>query len=172
MISKKMEKALNKQINLELYSAYIYAAMAADFDAKNLPGFAQWMKAQTQEEVAHAMKFYGYVNEAGGRVVLDAIEKPPASYASPLKAFEASLKHERVVTKSIYHLVDLAKEESDHATSVFLQWYVAEQVEEEAHADAILQRLKMVGEAGHGILMIDRELGQRQSAPAPGGEED
>jgi len=164
MISKKMEKALNKQINLELFSAYIYAAMAVDFENKNLGGFASWMKAQTQEEVGHAVRISDYVNERGGRVTLEAIDKPPATYQAPLKAFEAALKHEQLVTKSINKLVDLAKEESDHATVTFLQWFVSEQVEEEATADSIVQKLKLVGNAGPGIFMMDRELGQRRAS--------
>ena len=161
MISKKMEKALNKQINLELFSAYIYAAMAMDFENKNLGGFASWMKAQTGEEVAHAVRLADYVNERGGRVTLEAIDKPPATYETPLKAFEAAFKHEQLVTKSIGKLVDLAIEESDHATAAFLQWFVSEQVEEEATADSVVQKLRLIGGAGHGIFMMDRELGQR-----------
>ena len=161
MISKKMEKALNKQINLELFSAYIYAAMAMEFENKNLAGFASWMKAQSGEEVGHATRIADYVNEQGGRVTLEAIDKPTATYETPLKAFEAAFKHEQVVTKSINKLVDQAKDESDHATATFLQWFVTEQVEEESTADAIVQKLKLVGSAGHGIFMIDRELGQR-----------
>ncbi|MCP4640541.1 MAG: ferritin [bacterium] len=164
MISKKMEKALNKQLNLELYSAYIYAAMAADFESKSLDGMSHWMEMQVQEETAHATKFYKYIMEAGGKIALEAIDKPQASYATPLKAFETALKHERVVSKSINKLVDVAKAESDHATDTFLQWFVSEQVEEESNADAIIQKLKMIGDAGHGVFMMDRELQQR---PAP-----
>lgn len=173
MISKKMEKALNKQINLELYSAYIYAAMGAHLEAQDLEGFAQWMKAQTQEEVEHAMRMYHYVNEAGGTVVFDAIAKPQATYPSPVKVFEAVLKHEQLVTKSIYKLVDLAKSESDHATDAFLQWFVSEQVEEESNASAILGKLKRIGDSGQGLFMMDKELGGRPGPTvmaAPEGE--
>lgn len=170
MISKKMEKALNKQVNMELYSAYIYAAMAADLESKNLEGMAHWMEMQMQEEMLHAQRIYRYINEAGGRVTLDAIDKPPADYDSPAQIFEAALGHERKVTASINKLVDLARAESDHATEIFLQWFVTEQVEEEAHADGILRKLKMVGNAGHGIFMIDRELGARVAPSVPAAE--
>lgn len=168
MISKKMEKAINKQINAELYSAYLYGAMAAFFDSKNLEGFANWMKAQAQEEVAHAMRFYSYVFDAGGTVVLDAIEKPPASFGSPVKAFEETLKHERLVTSLINKLVDLARSESDHATENFLQWFVAEQVEEEATADAILGKLKLIGDHPNGLFMMNEKLGARAAGGAAG----
>jgi ferritin len=171
MISKKMEKALNKQINLELFSAYVYAAMAADFENKNLGGFASWMKAQTQEEVGHAVRLSDYVNEQGGRVTLEAIDKPTATYETPLKAFETALKHEQLVTKSINKLVDLANQESDHATATFLQWFVSEQVEEESTADSIVQKLKLVGSSGPGLFMMDRELGQRGSSAGGSAEE-
>jgi len=132
MISKKIEKALNKQINAELYSAYLYLSMVAYFESVNLPGFANWMKVQTQEELMHAMKIYDFVNERGGRVVLKAIEAPPTEWDSPLDAFEATYKHEQKVTGLINNLVNLAIEEKDHATSSFLQWFVNEQVEEES----------------------------------------
>ena len=161
MFSKKMEQAINKQINAEMYSAYLYLSMAAYFESISLQGFAKWMEAQTMEEMAHAKKFYNFVNERGGRVVLDAIEKPKTEWSSPLEAFEDAYKHEQYVTSLINDLVNLAIEEKDHATNNFLQWFVAEQVEEEASADAIVQKLKLVGEKGNGIFMIDRELGLR-----------
>ncbi|MCC6699566.1 MAG: ferritin [Candidatus Hydrogenedentes bacterium] len=168
MISSSLEKALNKHLNLELYSAYVYAAMAAYFDSKNLKGFASWMKIQTGEEMAHAQKFYAYINDVGGRVVLDAIDKPADDYKSPSAAFKTALDHERKVTKAIYKLVDLAQGESHHATTTFLQWFVTEQVEEEAVADDIVKRLSMIGESPEGLFLMDRELGARQAAGSAG----
>ena len=171
MIGKKMEKALNDQINAELYSAYLYLSMVAYFESENLPGFATWMRAQTQEEVMHAMKMYDYVNERGGRVILKAIDEPPAKWESPLAAFEAAYKHEQLVTGRINDLVDLAIEEKDHAANTFLQWFVNEQVEEETSADAVVQQLKMAEGAPGALFMIDREMGQRVfTPPASGGE--
>jgi len=172
MISKKMEKALNGQVNAELYSAYLYLAMEAYFESENLPGFAKWMRAQTQEEVMHAMKIYDFVNERGGRVTLKAIEQPAATWKSPLAAFEAVYKHEQKVTGLINKLVDLAIRERDHAANTFLQWFVNEQVEEESSVDTVLQELKRAKGAAGAMFMIDRELGQRVfNPPATAGEE-
>ena len=165
MLSKKMETALNKQVVAEYYSAYLYMAMAAYFESVNLGGFAGWMRAQAMEELSHGTKIFHYVNERGGRVWLDAIDKPSLQWSSPLAVFQATLKHEEKVTGLINKLVDLAIKEKDHATGNFLQWFVAEQVEEEASADEILQRLKIVGKDGGGLFMIDRELGQRVFTP-------
>ncbi len=165
MINSSLEKALNKQLNMELYSAYAYASMAAYFEHKNYNGFSTWMKTQAAEEMGHARKFYEYILNVGGRVQLDAIDKPPAEFKSPVSVFEGALEHERKVTKAIYKLVDLATKESHHATTTFLQWFVTEQVEEEAVADNIVQRLTMVGDSPEGLFMMDRELGARQSEP-------
>jgi len=164
MVSKKMEKALNKQITAEMYSAYLYAAMSAYFDSQNLDGFAKWMRAQAKEEMGHAMKFYHYIVETGGRVIFEAIDKPQAEFGKPVKVFEEVLKHERKVTKLIDGLVELARQEKDFATDNFLQWFVAEQVEEEATADGILQKLKMIGEHPHGIFMMNAKLGERSGS--------
>ena len=165
MLSKKMEKALNNQINAELYSAYLYLAMAADFESKNLKGCATWMRVQNQEETVHAMKLYDYVAEKGGRVTLRAIEEPPAKWKTPLEAFEAAYAHEQKVTALINGLVDTAIQERDHATNIMLQWFVTEQVEEEASADDIVQKLKLMAGAPGGLFMLDRELGQRVFTP-------
>ena len=156
---------LNRQVNAELYSSYLYLSMAAYFESINLKGFANWMKIQAQEEVTHAMKFFDYINERGGRVTLDTIKKPPAEWKSPLDVFENTYKHEVNVTKMINSLVDLAIKEKDHATYNMLQWFVAEQVEEEASADAIRQQLKFIGKDGRGLLMLDRELSRRVFIP-------
>jgi ferritin len=165
MISKKMETALNKQINAELYSAYLYLSMNSHFNSVNLQGFANWMRVQALEEMTHADKLYKYVADRGGRVVLDAIDKPPANWGSPLAVFDDVYEHELKVTSLIHALVDLAIEERDHASNTMLQWFVNEQVEEEANADALVQQLKLMGDNGYGILMLDRELAQRVFTP-------
>jgi len=165
MISKKMQDALNQQINAELYSAYLYLSMQAYFVSENLPGCANWMKAQTQEELMHAMKIYDFLNERAGRIQLKAIEQPQSEWQSPLAAFEAAYKHEQKVTGLINQLVNLAIEEKDHATNTFLQWFVNEQVEEEASVSEVVQKFKMTENTPSGLFMIDRELGQRLSTP-------
>jgi len=167
MVSDKMLEALNTQINAEIYSAYLYLAMAAYFDDLNLPGFANWMKVQDQEEKAHATIFYNYVVERGKRVRMKAIAEPPGEWDSPLDVYRAVYDHEVHVTSLINALVDQAKEESDHATYNRLQWFVGEQVEEEGAADAIVKQLKLIGDDGRGLLMIDRELAQRVYVPPP-----
>jgi ferritin len=165
VISKKMEEALNGQVNSELYSAYLYLSMEAYFESVNLPGFANWMRVQTQEELMHAMKIYDFVNGRGGRVLLKSIEQPPMQWESPLAVFEAVYKHEQGVTGLINNLVNLAVGEKDHATNSFLQWFVNEQVEEESSADDVRQKLKMMEQAPGGMFMLDRELAQRVFAP-------
>jgi ferritin len=165
MISKKMETALNDQVNAELYSAYLYLSMESYFKSLNLNGFANWMRVQTQEEVSHAMKIYDFINERGGRVILKAIDGPQTKWDTPFAVFEAVYTHEQKVTGLINKLVDLAIKEKDHATNSFLQWFVNEQVEEESSADEIVQQLKMMQDAPGGIFMLDRELGQRVFTP-------
>jgi len=169
MIKKKIEDAFNKQIQAEIYSAHIYLAMSAYFEDKNLSGFANWMRVQYSEEIAHAMKFYNHVVERGGRVELLAIAKPPATWKSPLDAFKAAYSHEVKVTGMIHNLVDLAKKEKDHASMGMLQWFVDEQIEEEDSTDTIVQKLKMVGNSSQGLLMIDRELSARKAEPEENG---
>ncbi|MFO8058958.1 MAG: ferritin [bacterium] len=161
MLSEKMEKAINDQINAELYSSYLYLSMAAYFADIGLPGFNNWLKVQALEELYHAMKFFDYVSGRGGKPVLEAVDKPPAKWESPIAAVENILEHEKKVTGLINNLVDVAIKESDHATNNFLQWYVAEQVEEEESAEELVQKLKLAGEQGNGLLMIDRELAAR-----------
>jgi ferritin len=160
MLKKEMEAAMNEQIKWELYSGYLYLAMAAYFEDLGLPGFANWMKNQFQEELFHAMKMYDYVFEAGGRVVLQAVDQPPSRWESPLAVFEQSLEHEQLVTSKINDLVDMAISAKDHATNNFLQWFVAEQVEEEATFGDVHAKLKLVGDGG-GLYMLDQELGKR-----------
>ena len=161
MLSKEMEKELNLQINKELYSAYYYMAMAAWADSQNLDGVANFFKVQAQEEITHVQKFYDYVNERGGRVVLDAIDKPQTDYKDIEEVFTLAYEHEQYVSQRIHHLVDLAIKENDHPTKTFLDWFVTEQVEEEASMDAILKKIKMVGATGHGLFLIDAQLAQR-----------
>ncbi len=168
MIKEKIQSALNEQTNAEFFSAYLYLSMAAYFESVNLPGFANWMKVQVREELVHATKFYDFINERGGRVVLTAVEAPPAKWDSPLAAFKSAYEHEQKVTKLINNLVDLAAAEGDYTTNNFLQWFVTEQVEEEASADEVVQKLKLVGNEGAGLFILDRELGQRVFVP-PGG---
>ena len=163
MIIKKMEDALNKQINAEFYSSYLYLAMAADFEAKNLPGFANWMKVQAQEEWGHGMKMYKYLNEQNGAVTLAALEGPPAAWKSPLDVFEATYQHEQEVTGRIHDLVTLAIGEKDYATQIFLQWFVSEQVEEEANAFALVEKLKVIGDSPQGLFMLEAHLAQRKA---------
>lgn len=165
MVSKKMQDALNGQMNAELYSAYLYLAMAAYYEDKDLPGFANWMRVQAQEEMTHAMKFYDYLVQRGARVVLDTIEKPPFEWESPLDVSENVLDHEKKVTGLINDLVNLAMEEKDHATNNFLQWYVAEQVEEEESVGSVLQKVRLAADSSSGLLMVDSELAQRVFNP-------
>ena len=165
MIKEKIREALNQQLNAELYSSYLYLSMAAFFESINLKGFANWMRVQTQEELVHAMKFYDFIIERGGKVVLSAIEGPPTAWASPLAVFEHAYEHEQKVTGLINNLVDLSTAEQDHATTNFLQWFVAEQVEEEASADEVVQKIKLMGDASGGLFMLDRELAQRVFTP-------
>ncbi|MFW6154588.1 MAG: ferritin [Planctomycetota bacterium] len=164
-LDKKMQTALNDQINAEMYSAYLYMAMAADFEANNLPGFGTWMMVQAQEEMTHARKIYDYINERGGRVTLKIIDQPPSEWETPLAAFQAAYEHEQLVTSKIHALVDTATSLKDHPTVNFLQWFVAEQVEEEASADEIVQQLTLMAEAPGALFMLDRELGRRVFTP-------
>ena len=165
MISKKIESALNEQINKEFYSAYLYLAMSAYCNTMGLPGFSNWMRQQYEEEAIHVTKMYDYVLSQGGEIQLLAIEMPPKTYGTPLEVFAETLVHEQFITRSIHELMDLAVKEGDYATQTFLQWYVTEQVEEEANVNDILAPLRMVGDDKGGLMMIDQQLAQR-SAPA------
>lgn len=165
MISETMQQQINEQINAELYSAYLYLAMEAYFHAQGLAGFAAWMRVQTQEEMAHAMKMYDFIFARGGRVELQEISRPPLAWDSPLQAFEAAYSHETMVTGRINKLVDLAIRESDHASNNFLQWFVSEQVEEEQSAAAVVDKLKLLGKSTEGLFQLDKELGTRVFTP-------
>ena len=152
MLSKALEQAINDQIKNELYSAYLYLSMSAHFEANNMPGSARWMRLQSNEEVSHAMKLFDYVNDRGSRVVLQGIDQPPAEFGSPL---------EQKVTGMINHIYDLAVKENDYPTQIELQWFITEQVEEEKSAGDIVEQLKVVGDHGPSLIMLDRALGAR-----------
>lgn len=161
MIKEEMEKALNEQLKWEIYSGYLYLAMAAYFEDLGLTGFSQWMKAQAAEEIMHAMKFYKYIFERDGRVVLQDIPAPPKEWKSPEDVFEFAYKHEQEVTGRINNLMSLAKKLEDYATENFLQWFVEEQVEEEASFKEILTKLKLIKNDPQALFYLDKELSQR-----------
>jgi len=165
MLKDKVVKQLNYQINKEMYSAYLYLGMASYSTSIGLNGLANWFTVQVQEELSHAMKLYGYVNQQGAKVELEAIDKPPQDFSSALDLFDKTFKHEQIVTGLINDLVTLARAENDNATEIFLQWFVSEQIEEESSAMEILQKIKLVGKDGNGLLMIDNELAQRVFTP-------
>ena len=164
MLSSKLQDAFNKQINAELYSSYLYLAMAAYFESKDLKGMANWMVIQSAEEKAHAMRFYDFINDRGGRVLLAQIDAPKSEWKSPLEAFEEAYKHEIKITGMINDLMTLVAVEKDGAGHDFLEWFCREQVEEEANAQLIVAQLKLVGDNGVGLYMIDQQLGQRTAA--------
>ena len=163
MLSEKMQTALNNQLDAELYSGYLYLSMNAYFKSINLDGFANWMYYQAQEELTHGMKLYDFINQRGGQVSLAHIEAPPTQWDSPLAVFEATLEHEQKVTGLINDLMEVAVAERDHATQIFLQWFVSEQVEEEESVGGVLEQLKLMGAAEGGLFMIDRELAKRST---------
>ncbi|MDH5450748.1 MAG: ferritin [Candidatus Bathyarchaeota archaeon] len=167
MLSKKTVEALNKQLNNEIYSAYLYLSMSARSTFIGLKGFANWFMVQYREETVHAMKIYDYINNQGGLVKLMAIAQPPTEFGTPLDMFEKTLEHEKFITNCINDLVNLAIEENDHATNIFLQWYITEQIEEEANDNEIIFKLKLVGKEGNGLFMIDKELAARVFMPPP-----
>ena len=167
MLSKRMQEALNAQTNAEYYSSYLYLAMAAYAESVNLKGFANWFRVQNLEEMVHVMKFFSFVVDRRAHVELQAIEAPPSAWDSPLALFEAALKHEQYVTSLINRLTDLSREEHDNATHALLQWFINEQVEEEAAADEIVQNLKLIGNEPSGLYLLDRDLATRTFVPPP-----
>ena len=172
MISQKMTEAMNDQVTAEYFSAHLYLSMSAYLENIDLPGFANWMRVQYQEEKFHAEKLFDYIIERDGRAVLGQFEAPPVEWDSVLNVFEEAYKHEQKVTSLINNLVDIAVAEKDHASNNFLQWFVDEQVEEEASAKTIVQQLRLLGESRSGLFMVDRELGSRMFTPpvADGGQ--
>ncbi len=161
-MDKKLNEIINDQIKNELYSAYLYLAMAAYFESKNFAGFAHWMKVQAKEEYGHAMKFYDYVFDTNGRVVLQGIPQPPTDFASAMDVFEKTLAHEKEVTKSINNIYEQAIELNDNATTIFLQWFITEQVEEEKNATVIIETLKMIKPDSAAMIMYDHQLSKRE----------
>lgn len=161
MISKKIQNALNEQLNAEFYSSYFYLSMSAYFESKDLQGFAQWFRLQADEEYAHAMKIFDYIYQIGGEVKLIKIDGPKTDWDSFLEVFQDTYEHEQKVTKSINDLLELSYTEKDHATVNFLQWFVSEQVEEEATAQQNVKKMEMIGDNKAGLFMIDKELGAR-----------
>lgn len=167
MTSRSLQEAMNKQLNKELYSGYLYLAMAAYFEATNFPGFAAWMRAQSQEENAHAMKFWEFIYDRGGEVTLLAIDQPPSTFKSPVDAFEQALAAEQDNTAEIHKLYEAAVDEKDYASQVFLQLFIAEQVEEEKMASDHLDTLRRIGDSSAALLILDREMGNRKEDPSP-----
>ena len=168
MLNKIMQDAINNQIAMEFSSSYIYLSMSAHFEADNLPGFANWMRVQSEEERLHALKLFNFVNDRGGRVVLQALSQPPTEFGAPLEIFQTALEHEQKVSASINNLYGLAMKEGDYAAQVMLGWFVNEQVEEEKNATAIVEQLKRIGNDGPALIMLDREMGARVAEPAGG----
>ncbi|HRU38322.1 MAG TPA: ferritin [Candidatus Goldiibacteriota bacterium] len=162
MIGKRMEEGLNKQVNAEFYSSFLYLAMSADFESKNLKGFAHWMKAQAAEEYDHAMRIYKHIVERGGKVKLTAIDGPKSEWKNALEAFEDAYAHEQKVTGMIYKLVEMAKDEKDYAAESMLKWFVDEQVEEEAQTLEVVEQLKMIGDSKGSLFQIDHKLAKRK----------
>ncbi len=168
MIKEQMEKALNNQIQEEMFSGYLYLAMSADFAAKNFEGFATWMYVQALEEFTHAQRFYNHILERGGTIELKELKKPQQSWEKPVDAFAAAYEHEQHITSCIHKLYKLSREIDDYESETMLQWFIDEQVEEEDNASTILEKLKLIGDNGQGLLMMDKELGVRMFTPPVG----
>lgn len=168
MLKPKVQGAMNEQLNAELFSSYLYLSMSAWFQSKSLEGMAHWMRIQAQEELGHVMRFFDFINDRGGRVLLGQVEAPKSDWGSPLEAFSEAYEHECKISARIDDLVSLSTGENDQAAVAFLQWFVTEQVEEEATVQTIVDKLKMVGDNGVALYMLDTELGQRgAAAPSP-----
>ena len=170
MLNAQLERALNDQLNSELYSAHLYLSMAAYFETETLPGFAHWMKIQHQEETSHALRIFDYINDRDGRAVVNSIAQPPTEFESVQSAMEMTLEHERSVTAMIEDLYRVAQEHKDYATHVLLEWFIEEQVEEEKSALEIVDHLKRVGDDGTGLLILDARLADRTAEAEPPAE--
>lgn len=166
MISEKIQSALNEQLKEEFFSSYLYLSMAAYFEEKNLKGFAHWFRIQSQEENMHGIKFFNFIVQKGGKVSLKQIDAPKIDWNSILEVFTDSLKHEQKITGLINKLTELSMNEKDYATHTFLQWFITEQVEEEANVHELIQKLEMIGDNKSGLFLLDNELGSRVAAPA------
>lgn len=167
MIKKTIEDAINKQIVREIYSSNLYLSISAYFHNQSLDGFANWMRVQAQEEMVHAMKFFDFVLDRQGLPKIGTIEAPPTDFKNPITALESAYQHEQLVSSWINELSDLAAKESDHATVVLLQWYITEQVEEEATSSQLVDKVKMIGDNKAGLFLLDNELKQRKFTPIP-----
>ena len=165
MASQKVIDALNNQLQMEFFSEYFYMSMEAYFVENNLDGFANFFNVQVKEERDHAYKFFNYISRAGGKIILQAIEKPKSDFESPLDVFEAALEHEKLISNSIHELVDLAISDKDHTTSSFLRWFIDEQSEEEENMEKVVRKLRLLKNDPAGLLMIDQELAQRAYVP-------
>jgi ferritin len=163
MISKAMQDALNVHLKAEMYSSNLYLAMSSYCLSLNLPGFAHWMRIQSKEELIHALKFFDYLNDRGGRVQIPAVEEPPGDFKSPRGVFEETLAHEKHVTEQIHLLYEKALAEKDYATQTFLQWFISEQVEEEARVTEWVEKLRKIGESSSAIYWVDKELRKREA---------
>jgi len=168
VLKESIEAKLNDQLNKELYSAYLYFSMAAYFESISLKGFASWMKIQAQEELAHVARLFDYINDRSGRVRLGPVDEPPGDWDSPIAVMQNAYEHECWVSEKINECVTLALAENDHSTNTFLQWFVAEQVEEEATADEIVQKLKLIGDNSSGLFLMDNEVGGRSADSGDG----
>jgi ferritin len=164
MLQDSVQQALNAQVKHEFYSAHVYLSMCAWFEDQGLPGFATWMRMQYQEELTHGIKIFDFINDRGGKVVIEGIDAPPTEWKSPLAVFEAAYESEKSVSRSIDDLYKLADQENDHATKVMLQWFITEQVEEEASVSLVVDRLKLAGDDSSAMLVLDEQLGARSSA--------
>lgn len=164
MLKDSVQQALNDQVKNEFYSAHVYLSMCAWFEDQGLPGFASWMRLQYQEELGHGIKIFDFINDRDGKVIIDGVEAPPTTWSSPLDAFQAAHENEKAVSKSIDDLYNLADTENDHATKVMLQWFITEQVEEEASTKQAVDRLKLAGDDSSALLVLDEQLGARTSA--------
>ncbi len=163
-LSKKLQDALNNQVNAELYSAYTYLSMAAYFEAEDWPGFARWMRIQSREEIEHAMKIFDFIHDRGGRVTLQAIDKPPTRFKSPLDVFQKAYQQEQKVTGLIHRLYELAARENDYPTQVMLHWFIDEQVEEEKITEEAVAKLERAGDDPAALALLDKEFGEREEA--------
>lgn len=161
-MNQKIQDALNKQLNAELYSSYLYLSMSACLEMKNLMGMASWMRLQVREELEHAMKYFNFIHERNGQVTLTQVDAPKTQWDTPLDVFENAYQHEQSISEMIHKIVDLSISENDHAANNFLQWFVTEQVEEEATVLLIVEKLKMIGDSGVAVFMLDAELGHRE----------
>lgn len=165
MLTKKLQAALNEQINKEFFSEYLYLSMSAYLESIEMEGFANYFNVQAQEEHFHAMKMFNFVHDKGGRVILKTLNEPKADYKSVVDVVQESLAHEKYITKAINELMDTAIKENDHSVRSFLQWYVDEQVEEEATISKLVAKLKLINGEGFGLLTLDNQLGQRKYVP-------